>query len=118
MTRNPAPPDGVVPRFDETIHAPLRLTICALPDRVSSLEFGVIRDALGVADSVTSKHLKALTEAGFVSLNKPKGTGGRVKTWASLTADGRAAFRAHVAALQQIVAAQLTDSASVGQPGG
>jgi DNA-binding MarR family transcriptional regulator len=108
VTKNVAQRSPVVPRFDETIHAPLRLKICALLDRSSTVEFSVIRDILEVADSVTSKHLKALTEAGYVSLSKPTGMGGRVKTWASLTPSGRAAFKAHVAALQQIVAAQFT----------
>jgi DNA-binding MarR family transcriptional regulator len=108
MTTNPLRSTRVAPQFDETIHAPHRLKICALLDRTSTVEFSVIRDILGVADSVTSKHLKALTDAGFVSLSKPTGTGGRVKTWASLTPAGRTAFRAHVAALQHIVAAQFT----------
>lgn len=112
MTRSDAQRGGVVPHFDETIHAPLRLKICAVLARTSTVEFAVIRDILGAADSVTSKHLKALTEAGFVKLSKPTGVGGRARTWASLTPAGRAAFTAHVAALEQIVAADFTDTDS------
>ncbi len=109
--------DAVVPHFDEVIHAPLRLKICALLDRTSSVEFGVIRDVLGVADSVTSKHLKALADAGFLTLSKPTGTGGRVKTWVSLTAAGRTAFTAHVAALQEIVSGSLAEPTLDGPTG-
>lgn len=90
--------------FDETIHAPVRLKVCAALRRVESAEFGALRDDLGVADSVLSKHLKVLTEAGYVALDKPTGQG-RVKTWARLTKEGRRAFDGHVAALREMVAA-------------
>lgn len=93
------------PRFDEIVHAPHRLRICALLATTTSAEFGVVRDSLGVADSVTSKHLKVLADAGYVRLSKPTGTGGRAKTWISLTTAGRRAFTAHLAALQQMAAA-------------
>lgn len=50
--------------FDETIHAPHRLRICALLAPVESMEFGTVRDELGVADSVLSKQFKVLADAG------------------------------------------------------
>ena len=55
------------------IHAPNRLKICAHLATASTAEFGIVRDVLGVADSVTSKHLKVLSEAGYVKLSKPTG---------------------------------------------
>jgi len=57
-----------------------------------------------VADSVTSKQLRILAEAGYVKLSKPTGTGGRAKTWATLTPTGRKAFEGHLAMLQQMAA--------------
>lgn len=89
-------------RLDETIHAPHRLRICAYLDATSSAEFGALRDMLGVADSVLSKHLKVLQDAGYVTLSKPTGRG-RVKTWAGLTPEGRAAYAQHVAALRALI---------------
>lgn len=94
--------------FDETIHAPNRLRICAFLDATDSTEFSVLRDVLGVADSVLSKHLKVLQDAGYVDIDKPTGRG-RVKTWVRLTPAGTAAYHRHVAALKA-----LFDSA--GQP--
>lgn len=91
------------PAFDEVIHAPLRLRICAFLDAVSSAEFSALREVLEVTDSVVSKHLKVLTEAGYVELEKPTGRG-RVRTWVRLTASGRSAYRGHVAALRSITA--------------
>jgi DNA-binding MarR family transcriptional regulator len=91
------------PSFDEIIHAPKRLQICAMLAAVAEVEFATLRDSLGVTDSVTSKHLKVLQAAGYVTLTKPT-TSGRVRTWASLTAAGRAAFAGHVDALQRLAA--------------
>lgn len=101
------------PVFDEVIHAPNRLKICALLAATDSAEFATLRDVLGVADSVASKHLKVLVEAGYVTLSKPTGTGGRARTWASLTRPGRAAFDGHLRALQQMAAAAATHPVDV-----
>lgn len=88
-------------RFDEVVHAPNRLRICAFLDASSSTEFGVLRDLLGVADSVLSKHLKVLQDAGYLTVSKPTGRG-RVRTWVRLTPEGRHAYAGHVAALKEL----------------
>lgn len=92
-------------QFDEVIHAPHRLRICALLAPVESMEFGTVRDELGVADSVLSKQLKVLTDAGYASTSKAAGATGRARTWLSLTRDGRRAFSAHLGALRELAAA-------------
>jgi DNA-binding MarR family transcriptional regulator len=88
--------------FNEVIHAPNRLRICAFLSALDRAEFGAVRDMLGVADSVASKQLKVLEDAGYVKLTKPRGRG-RVKTWAELAPAGKAAYAAHVAALKALV---------------
>jgi DNA-binding MarR family transcriptional regulator len=95
--------------FDETIHAPKRLRICAFLDATTSTEFSVLRDLLGVADSVLSKHLKVLQDAGHVEMTKPTGRG-RARTWVNLTPTGRQAYRNHVAALQALFDAPVPDN--------
>lgn len=95
------PPEPV---FDETVHAPYRLRICALLAPVESEEFAALREDLGVADSVLSKHLKVLVESGYVELDKPTGRGGRARTWARLTPIGRRALDGHIAALREMTA--------------
>ncbi len=83
------------------IHAPGRLQICALLSAAEEAEFSTIRDAIGVSDSVLSKHLKLLEEAGYVRPRKAAADG-RQRTWLSLTPDGRRAFGAHVAELTRL----------------
>ncbi|MBD0842813.1 MULTISPECIES: transcriptional regulator [unclassified Streptomyces] len=90
------------PRFDDVIHAPHRLRICVALAAATEVEFAVLREVLGVADSVVSKHLRTLQEAGYVTLTKPTGRGGRVRTWVSLTREGRRALDAHVAELRRL----------------
>lgn len=92
----------VVPEFNVTIHAPHRLQICAMLAEVEQAEFSTIRAGIDVSESVLSKQLRTLEEAGLVKITKAT-RASRQRTWASLTAAGRKAYRAHVAELRRIV---------------
>jgi len=89
--------------FDEVIHAPLRLQICAMLSPVRGLPFSDIRDNLEISDSVLSKHLSTLTEAGYVEVLRVRADS-RSRRQVSLTKSGRNALRGHLAALQVIAA--------------
>lgn len=92
-------------RFDDVIHAPVRLRICGVLRAVEQMDFAVLRDTLNVSDATLSKHLKTLAEAGYVSLTKAASaarTDARRLTWVTLTPAGRNAFDAHVQALKEI----------------
>jgi len=93
---------AVTPRFDETVHAPHRLRTCALLAAVDSMEFGAVRDELGVADSVLSKQLKVLVDAGYVATSSSRAETGRPRKWLTLTGAGRRAFAGHMAALREL----------------
>ncbi len=88
-------------RLDPLIHPITRLSICGLlasgPDWV---EFAVLRDAVGVSDSVLSKQSRLLEEQGYLQVRKGA-VGRRPRTWFRLTPSGLRAFRAHVAWLQR-----------------
>lgn len=90
--------------FDELIHAPLRLQICAMLAPVQSLPFADIRDNLEISDSVLSKHLAALADAGYVEVSRVRANS-RSRRQVTLTKPGRTALHSHLAALQAIVAA-------------
>ncbi len=91
----------VAPRFDAVIHPPPRLQICGLLAAVDLMEFAAVRDSVGVSDSVLSKHVKQLEEAGYVRIGKAT-VASRQRTSLSLTRSGRRAFDAHVAELRRI----------------
>lgn len=91
----------MIPALDPVIHAPGRLQICGLLASIQDAEFAMVRDAIGVSDSVMSKHLKQLEEAGYVKLTKAA-ENGRQRTWLSLTVAGRKAFAAHVGELKRL----------------
>ena len=103
---------SAAPVFDLLIHAPGRLQICAILSAADEAEFAMLRDAIKVSDSVLSKHLKQLEEAGYVKLTKAA-ENGRQRTWITLTPAGRKAFTAHVAELQRL--AGMTAPVPLGQ---
>jgi DNA-binding MarR family transcriptional regulator len=90
--------------FDAVLHPPARLQIAAVLAQAQEAEFALLKRITGASDSVMSKHLAALTEAGYVSIRKAP-SDGRQRTWAKLTGAGRAAFRNHVKALEGLAAA-------------
>jgi DNA-binding MarR family transcriptional regulator len=92
---------AVQPRFDAVVHAPPRLQVCGLLAAVDSMDFAAVRDTVGVSDSVLSKHVKQLEEAGYVTIGKAT-VASRQRTSLALTKAGRAAFAAHVAELRRI----------------
>ena len=96
----------VEPHVDAVVHAPPRLQICGLLAAVDTMDFAAVRDAVGVSDSVLSKHVKQLEEAGYVAVRKAT-IASRQRTSLALTKNGRAAFSAHVAELRRIVEAPL-----------
>ncbi|HEV2778140.1 MAG TPA: transcriptional regulator [Actinophytocola sp.] len=97
-TEPPATEDG----FDQLIHAPVRLRICAALNPVREIEFGALLTMLGISKSALSKHIALLTDAGYVTSRRAvRDT--RQRLWLSLTRAGRSAYRTHVAALHRIV---------------
>ena len=90
------------PRFDELIHAPTRLSIVSLLAATDWADFKFLRDTVGLSDSALSKQLTTLEEAGYVDIRKSF-VAKRPRTSVRLSPQGRQAFAAHVAALQEIV---------------
>jgi DNA-binding MarR family transcriptional regulator len=96
------PPE--TPAFDEVIHAPQRLRICAALSAAQKVEFGFLQDRLELSKSALSKHLSQLADAGYVTQDRAV-RNGRSRLWLSLTPHGKRAYAAHVTALRQIIEA-------------
>lgn len=89
-------------RIDELIHSPVRLSVMSALRAADQIHFALLRDTLEVSDSLLSKHIAALDDAGYVEVTKGY-VGKRPRTWYSLTDRGQRAFDAYVATLTEIV---------------
>ncbi|GIH47355.1 winged helix-turn-helix domain-containing protein [Microbispora rosea] len=90
--------------LDEIIHAPVRLSIMAALAAADKADFRFLRDTIEVSDSLLSKHILTLEEAGYIRVDKAF-VGKRARTWLSLTDQGRAAFETYMDVLRRIVEA-------------
>ncbi|MER5732287.1 transcriptional regulator [Streptomyces sp. NPDC002138] len=83
------------------LNAPVRLSVVAALAPVDKAEFAFVRDLVEVSDSVLSKQVAALEEAGWVAVQKGR-VARRPRTWLSLTAEGRTVYARHLDALRAI----------------
>ncbi|MGI5160082.1 winged helix-turn-helix domain-containing protein [Microbispora sp. CA-102843] len=90
--------------LDEIIHAPVRLSIMAALAAADRADFRFLRDTIEVSDSLLSKHILTLEQAGYVRVEKTF-VGKRARTWLSLTDQGRMAFETYMDVLRRIVEA-------------
>jgi len=95
-------PAAPIAGFEPLLQAPARLQVVAVLAQAQEAEFARLKELTGSSDSVMSKHLSALADAGLIKLRKAA-LDGRQRTWASLTRAGRRAFEDHVAALKRII---------------
>jgi len=89
-------------RVDELLTAPIRLSIIAALSRADEIEFRTLRDSIEISDSVLSKQVSQLEQAGYVRVRKGY-LGKRPRTWLSITPEGAVALKSHLAALAAIV---------------
>jgi DNA-binding MarR family transcriptional regulator len=88
--------------IDETVHQRHRLGILTITAEAQRAEFGYLREALGLTAGNLSKHLTVLEQAGMVEVDKGY-AGRRPRTWVRITAAGRAALAAELAALTELL---------------
>ncbi|MDR2983683.1 MAG: transcriptional regulator [Nocardiopsaceae bacterium] len=88
--------------LDETVHQRHRLGILTITSEAESADFGYLREALELTPGNLSRHLSVLEEAGLVQVWKGY-EGRRPRTWVKITAEGRTALTAEIAALTELV---------------
>jgi len=89
-------------QLDRVIHEKGRLAIMSMLAAAPELSFTELRDALGMTDGNLTTHIRALQEAGYVSVAKSY-QNRRPLTTCILTAPGRKAFADYINLLEQIV---------------
>ena len=97
--------------LDAIIHQPARLRIMAALtalEQGDQVEFTYLRDVLDLTDGNIGAHLRKLEDAGYVKMAKTF-VARKPRTFIRATKQGRAAFVAHVAALEAILHALPAD---------
>lgn len=89
-------------QLDPLIHQPARLSIMAALVATNEVEFATMRDTIAISDSLLSRYMSQLEEAGYISVRKGF-VGKRSRTWLSVTPTGQKAFTGHVEALRKIL---------------
>jgi DNA-binding MarR family transcriptional regulator len=92
---------------DPTIHQPVRLKIMAALKALPSgeaLEFVRLKAIVGATEGNLGAHITTLEESGYVAVEKDF-VGKRPRTRVSMSPQGRRAFDAYVAYLQEIIGA-------------
>ncbi|MCE4555206.1 transcriptional regulator [Roseateles cellulosilyticus] len=90
---------------DFFIHQPLRLKLMAALYANAdgeALDFPRLKALTEATDGNLGSHLTALDQSGYVAIEKDN-SGARARSLVTLTAQGRKAFRRHVAYLREIV---------------
>jgi DNA-binding MarR family transcriptional regulator len=89
-------------QLDDTVHQRVRLGILAVLSEARRADFAYLRDALDLTDGNLSRHIAVLEQAGLVTVEKGF-EGKRPRTWVQATRAGRAALKAELAALQELI---------------
>jgi DNA-binding MarR family transcriptional regulator len=94
-------------QLDELLTHPVRFSIVAMLAAIDRAYFGFVRDQIEISDSMLSKQMTALEQAGYVKVRKAF-VGKRGRTWLSLTSQGRRTFDRHLSALHTIAHGNTT----------
>lgn len=89
-------------QLDRVIQEKSRLAIMSMLAATPELSFTELRDTLGTTDGNLATHIRALQQAGYISVAKSY-QNNRPLTTCSLTAAGRKAFAGHINLLEKIV---------------
>lgn len=98
-------------RLDDDVHQRVRLGILATLDGVKRADFAHLKQTLEVTDGNLGRHLEVLQEAGLIASEKADDDG-RARSWFKITRKGRAALRAELKALQELIASIEPDHAA------
>jgi len=91
--------------LNEVIHQTVRLRIVSALASLSEdgkVDFSYLKKLLDLSDGNLGAHLLKLEEAGYLTQEKTF-VERKPRTYLQLTAEGRQAFRAHVAALRELL---------------
>jgi DNA-binding MarR family transcriptional regulator len=90
-----------IAQLEPDLNNPTRLGIVSSLKTRERAEFKLLRDSLGVSDSVLSRHITALEKTGLIDVKKGY-VGKRPRTWVSISTEGRGRLESHIRALREL----------------
>ncbi|WP_210604822.1 winged helix-turn-helix domain-containing protein [Brevibacterium oceani] len=90
-----------IAQLEPDLNNPTRLGIVSSLKNRERAEFKLLRDSLGVSDSVLSRHITALEKTGLIDVKKGY-VGKRPRTWVSISTEGRGRLESHIRALREL----------------
>ena len=88
--------------LDDLVHSPVRFTLTSALASVDSADYQTLKEEMELSYALLTKHATILEQAGYLSVSKAF-DGKTPRTTYRLTRRGRAAYRAHLDALDEIV---------------
>ena len=92
----------VLENFNKAFESRVRLGIMSVLAVNTSMDFTGLREALEVTDGNLASHLRALEEAGYISMDKSF-INRKPNTKYTITEDGLENFRRHINALEDLI---------------
>jgi len=92
----------ILENFNKAFESRVRLGIMSALAVNSSMDFISLREALEVTDGNLASHLRALEEAGYISMEKSF-INRKPNTKYKITVEGMENFRRHIKALEDLI---------------
>jgi DNA-binding MarR family transcriptional regulator len=92
----------ILSNFNKAFESRVRLGIMSVLAVNKSMDFTGLKDILAATDGNLASHLRALEEAGFISMEKSF-INRKPNTSYSITEEGMESFRSHIKALEELI---------------
>ena len=93
--------------LDDLVHSPVRFALMSALNSVDQADYQTIKQSLGLSYALLTKHATILERAGYLRTIK-EFSAKTPRTSYGLTAKGRSAYGAHLAALDELVGGLAT----------
>jgi DNA-binding MarR family transcriptional regulator len=95
----------VLSNFNKVFESHVRLGIMSVLAVSKSMDFTGLRESLSVTDGNLASHLRALEDAGYITMEKSF-INRKPNTKYTITDDGLESFMSHIRALEELISKQ------------
>ncbi len=96
---------NLIDNINKIFESRIRLGIMSLLTIHDSLDFNTLKELLQLTDGNLASHLSGLEKAEYISINKAF-VGKKTQTTYTATQTGKAAFKSHIDALENLIKSQ------------